>query len=228
MTNALFRQTMLTRQMSSTKARLRTAAVLLLVTVGVGASCTAVTTPGGSAGPSLASQPSVSSPPSSIVAPVPSESAPPKADSPRIIEVPQGEARAEALNLVMRSNPAEWCVMESHVEPNPESFDLEALAAGLTGTQGVVADGIGYVGDLEAAIDGLGATEAVVSATGKEAWMLREVGEDAATVGVPMESIAAFRLSPRPLADGRTMWVLYGDLVAGRPCADSSATQTLG
>lgn len=122
----------------------------------------------------------------------------------------------------MRLNPGEWCVMESHVEPNPEAFDLEALAGGLSGPQGVVAEGIGYVGDLEAAVTGLGAKQAIASATGKEVWLLREVGDDAATVGAPPESWAAFRLSPRKLADGRTMWVLYGDLIAGVPCAESS------
>ena len=136
------------------------------------------------------------------------------------MEVPQGEARTEALNLVMRSNPAEWCVLESHVEPNPESFDLEALAADLSGPEDVVANGIGFVGELEAAVPGLGARQAITSQTGRETWVLREVGDDAATVGAPPESQAAFRLSPRTLADGRTKWVLYGDVIAGRPCVE--------
>lgn len=136
------------------------------------------------------------------------------------MEVLQGEARAEALNLVMRSNPPGWCVRESHVEPDPESFDLEALAADLSGSEGVVANGIAFVGELEAAVAGLGAKHAIASRTGKEAWLLREVGDDAATVGAPPESHAAFRLSPAALSDGRTIWVLYGDVIAGVPCVE--------
>jgi hypothetical protein len=120
----------------------------------------------------------------------------------------------------MRLNPGEWCVLESHVESNPEAFDLEAWAADLTTPEGLVGDGMGFVGDLESAIAALGGTQAIVSETGRKVWLIRRVGDDAATVSAPAESWAAFRLAPKKLADGRPMWVLYGDLMAGRPSHD--------
>lgn len=89
------------------------------------------------------------------------------------------------------------------------------------GPDGIVAEGIGFVGDLGAAVRGLGATQAVVSVTGKETWMIREVGDDAAAVGVPRGSWAAFRLVPRTLADGRVLWAIQGDLIAGNPCGEA-------
>lgn len=98
----------------------------------------------------------------------------------------------------------------------------EAWAAALSEPQGVVAEGMGYAGDLEAAVTGLGATQAIASVTGKEVWLIREVGDDSATVGAPPESWAAFRLVSRPIADGRTIWVLFGDVIAGAPCPDAS------
>jgi hypothetical protein len=135
-----------------------------------------------------------------------------------ITEVPQGKAHDRALNLVMRLNPREWCVLESHVEPNPEAFDFEARAVELGTPEGVIAGGAGFVGDLESAVTGWGAIQAIVSVTGQETWLIRELGDDAATVSAPAESWAAFRLTPRPLVDGRTQWALYGDVIAGVPC----------
>lgn len=110
--------------------------------------------------------------------------------------------------------------MESHVDVDPSAVDAAPMTAG-AGPEGIVADGIGFVGDLGAAVRGLGATQAVVSVTGKETWMIREVGVDAAAVDVPRESWAAIRLAPRTLDDGRVLWAIQGDLIAGDPCGEA-------
>jgi hypothetical protein len=73
----------------------------------------------------------------------------PRAREPIIEVVLQGRTRDAARNLVMRLNPGEWCVLESHVETLPDPFDVEAWAAGLDAPEGLVADGAGFIGESD-------------------------------------------------------------------------------